>query len=357
MRRLDLREFRTYERLALELPEGMTFLTGSNGIGKTNLLEAVAMSLLGASPRTSAEARCVRHGAAALRLQAEVDVAAVPHQLVVTYQNGHGKRLAADGNERLTTEEFSSVAPCSVFLPERLLVVRGAPARRRATLDRLVTRIDRAAAASMRSYVRALTQRNVLLRRGRQTGHPPQELQTWTDLVAHHGAQVRVLRAQAIEELNPRFVIRFEQLTGLDAATVSLALRGTDLPVDLAAQLSIDLRRGSTTVGPHLDDVDLRVAGRDLRHFGSTGEQRAALLAWTLAEADVLSNLAGVTPVVLLDEPYAELDADRCERLHAVLLSLGQVIVTSTSIPERAESLSAVGELSSERGTVSLWSG
>jgi DNA replication and repair protein RecF len=330
---VSLREFRSYERLDVELSSGLVVLAGPNGVGKTNFLEACAMLLQGSSPRTSSELRCVRTGAAFFRVSGTVAGPGGLHQHAVTIEPGRGKRLERDGSAVRSASEYGAAAGAITFLPERLLVVRGAPARRRALLDRLVELVRPAAGKTMRDYAHAVSQRNALLRQARGGRDVRHALTPWNEQLERLGNELRHARARAIAELGPRLTARYEQLTTLPAAGVSVDLRGPDIARALAETEALERRRGSTMVGPHLDDVRLEQDGRDLRAYGSTGEQRAALLAWALASADLVRNHTGVQPVLLLDEPYAELDRDRRALLSAALLRLGQVLVTTTEPP------------------------
>lgn len=333
--RLDLVDVRTYPRLTLDLDPGVTVLLGPNGIGKTNLLEACAVVLQGTSPRTSAELRLVRDGAAAARIAASVWVDDQLHDREVRFVAGRGKQLRLDGSAARSVDEYGEAAPVVTFLPERLLTIRGAPARRRALIDHLAVRIEPSVASvTQREYTKAVQQRNNVLRRGKGGARIDEELAPWTSLVVRHGVDLRAQRDRVLAQLAMPFAARFAQLTDLDGATFDLDLRGSsDLEAALAEQLPTDRRRGTTTAGPHLDDMLPRHEGRDLRAFGSTGEQRSALLAFTLAARDLIASVTGRQPVVLLDEPWSELDRDRRGRLTDLLPTLGQVLATSTDAP------------------------
>lgn len=336
--RLTLRSVRTYERLDLDLSAGVTVLVGPNGVGKTNLLEACAVVLTGASPRTSSELRLVRDGETAARIAATVLVGDDSHERDVTFQAGKGKQLRVDGSPARSVDEYARQVPAVTFLPEKLLTIRGAPQRRRALVDQLAGRIVPGAAQVQRDYTSSLTQRNALLRRAKVGHDVAAHLAPWTEQLVEQGTQLRAHRHRLLELLGAPYAARFAALTELDGATFVAELRGSgDLASDVEEQAEHERRRGTSMVGPHLDDVLPRVAGRDLRAFGSAGEQRAALLAFTLAARDVLADHLGVAPVVLLDEPWSELDADRRRRLTVMLRELPQVIVTSTEPPAHLE--------------------
>ncbi|MCW2926383.1 MAG: recF [Thermoleophilia bacterium] len=334
IRRLTLASIRTYERLTLELSSRVTILVGPNGVGKTNLLEACAVVLSGASPRTSSELRLVRDGATAGRISARVSIDGDEHDRDVTIELGRGKQLRIDGNVTRGVEQYASQVPVVTFLPERLLIIRGAPARRRALVDALVARIIPGAATTQASYAKALQQRNALLRRAKGGADVSASLSPWSEQLVELGTAMRADRTALLDLLAAPYAARFEQLTSLTGASFEPQLRGSgDLAADLVEVATAERRRGTTLAGPHLDDLLPRESGRDLRTFGSAGEQRAALLAFTFAARDLLVDRLGIEPVVLLDEPWSELDADRRRRLTAMLAPLAQVVITSTEPP------------------------
>jgi DNA replication and repair protein RecF len=357
IRRLTLRSVRTYDRLDLDVSVGATVLVGPNGVGKTNLLEACAVVLSGASPRTSSELRLIRDGETAARIAAQVSVDEDVHERDVIFEAGKGKQLRIDGNVSRSIEEFARQVPVVTFLPEKLLTIRGAPQRRRALVDHLTGRIVPGAAKTLRDYTSALQQRNALLRRAKVGHDVVDQLHPWTQQLVERGTQVRADRARLLELLAGPYADRFRALTDLADATFEAELRGCgDLAADVAEIADHERRRGTSLVGPHLDDVLPRVAGRDLRAFGSAGEQRAALLAFTLAARDVLADHLRIDPVVLLDEPWSELDADRRRRLSTLLRELPQVIITSTEPPAHlAEVLPDATVLAVSSGQVTPW--
>lgn len=360
---LQLRDFRSYGRLDIEFAPGVVMLAGANGAGKTNVLEACALVLSGCSPRTSSEFRCVREGCTAARVEATLSsisaagtgVTATSTRSVVI-EAGAGKRLERDGSTLRSIDAFADV-PVITFLPEQLLVVRGAPARRRAVLDRLLSRSGAAAANAVAAYARVVTQRNAVLRHARTGRDVAMSLQPWSAQLVDLGEQVRDLRARLVAVMQTRFAVRLDELAGLPGGTIELELRcGAGIAAALAELAAVEQRRGTTLAGPHLDDVHFCCDGRDLRTHGSTGEQRAALLAWSLAARDMLEQWLRMQPIVLLDEPYAELDAARRARLTRALQSLGQVIITTTEPPSHALDGRAAQLLKVECGTVSPWS-
>lgn len=324
-----LREYRSYPALELALDPGLVLVTGPNGAGKTNLLEALHVGAQGFSPRTRAEAQLVRFGADAGRVELDGTEGGSPVETQVTIARGEGKRLRLNGAALASAEELRVRLAALVFVPDRLAVVKGGPLVRRAYVDRMLGRVEPAQAALPGEYGRAVAQRNEALRRVRAGVSSREAVEPWTERVAELGAALDRARARLAGLLAPRFAERAAGL-GLAAATLRY---DEDPPTReaLAARLERDLARGTTSVGPHLRDVELAAGGRDLRSFGSQGEQRTAVLALVLAEADEGVERHGVPPLLLLDDVLSELDDARRRSLAESLPAGGQTIVTATS--------------------------
>ena len=333
--RLRLRDFRTYASAEVDLGERLTIVHGPNGAGKTNLLEGLYFGCTGRSCRTSNEREVVRFEAPAARVEVEGRDRDGEHELSVGFQPGEAKRFRVDGApaERLIDAPHRPLI--SVFLPDRLELVKGPPALRRAHLDQLVAALWPARTATRRSYSQALVQRNALIARVR-AGASRSALAAWDLELARHGIALRDDRAAAIELLRERFATAAGEL-GL-AGAVELRYRprtkaatAEQLAAELAERVDSDLDRGFTTHGPHRDDIALLRDGRELRAYGSQGEQRLALLALLLAERSALHDERGAPPLLLLDDVMSELDADRRERL-VERLRAGQAVVTTTDL-------------------------
>jgi DNA replication and repair protein RecF len=331
--RVTVRDFRNYERGEVELRPGVTVACGPNGAGKTNLLEAVYFGLTGRSCRTSNEREMVRHDAGPARVAATVVDGGERHVLEAAFDRREGKRLRVDGSPARGAAPLSVRPPVAVFVPERLELVKGAPAHRRAHVDRLVAAVWPARAEDRAAYGRALGQRNALLARVRAGAASPGALDTWDDQLARCGIAVIEQRAEAVDRLSPGFAARALEL-GLPGAAISYRPRSrapdaAALTRELEERRSLDLERGFTTHGPHRDDLVLAVDGRPLRSYGSQGQQRLGVVALLLAERDLLAGL-GRPPLLLLDDAMSELDAARRERLSRAILAGGQALVTAT---------------------------
>ncbi len=304
-------------------------VVGPNGAGKTNLLEAIHVGAQGFSPRTRAEPRLVRFGAAAARVRLEGTEGGADVRTEVTIAPGAGKEVRLNDVPAASAEELRSRLAALVFVPDRLAVVKGGPAVRRAYFDRMLGRVLPAQAPLPGEYGRALAQRNEALRRTRAGLSSREALEPWTRRVAELGAELDAARARLVALLAPGFSAAAEAL-GLAGASLGYEERGLPLE-ELEGRLERDLERGTTGVGPHLRDADVHAGDRELRGFGSQGEQRTAVLALVLSEAAVLAERRGTPPLLLLDDVLSELDAGRRSALLAALPVGGQTLVTATS--------------------------
>ena len=337
VRLLRVRDVRTYERAEVRLGPRLTVIHGPNGAGKTNLLEALYIGLTGRSCRTGNDREVVRFGQQALRVEVEIEAVDGQHEIAVGYEPAQARRLTADGApvERLFDVGFRPLV--SVFLPDRLELVKGAPAGRRAHLDQVVAALWPARSTSRRAYAQALAQRNALVSRVRSGAAAPASLETWDLELGRHALALRDARERAAALIAPG-VSEIAAELGLTGDTElryrprSRAETAEEFAAELRERLDSDLARGFTGHGPHRDDLLLSRDGRELRAYGSQGEQRLALLALLLAERDALAEAREDPPLLLLDDVMSELDAERRERLVARVTRVGQVVVTTTDL-------------------------
>lgn len=335
VRKLAVRDFRNYERAEVALGEGLTVVCGPNGAGKTNLLEALYFGCTGRSCRTSNEREVVRFGQRVTRVSVETEADDGRHLIEVGLDPAEGKRLRVDG---ATVERLADVGVrplVSVFLPDRLELVKGAPAARRAHLDQLVAALWPARAPTRSAYARALAQRNALLARVRAGAAAPGQLDAWDAELARHGAELMAQRAEAVGLLAEPFAALAGELGLPEPAAVEYRPRSSahdadGLRAELASRRDADLARGFSDHGPHRDELALLHAGRPLRAYGSQGQQRSALLALLFAERAVLLDQRGRAPLMLLDDVMSELDAGRRARLVELVRSSGQAVITTT---------------------------
>jgi DNA replication and repair protein RecF len=297
---------------------------GQNGVGKTNLLESLHVATQGFSPRTRQDAQLIQFGESAGRVTVSGARATAPVETSVTLRQGQAKEARLNGARLPSAESLRREFATLVFTPDRLAVVKGGPAARRAYFDRVIGRLAPARAGVPQDYLSALAQRNAALRRIQLRLASSDVLPPWTERVASAGAALVEARRAALERLGPSFAERAGEL-GLPAAQLAYDAQPPTVEA-LEARLQRDIDRGVTGLGPHLDDVVVTSGGRDLRQFGSQGEQRLAVLSLLLAEAELLDS----PPLLLLDDVLSELDPGRRRILAARVATMGQTVITAT---------------------------
>jgi DNA replication and repair protein RecF len=325
---VSLHDVRSYQALELSLEPGLVLVTGANGAGKTNLLEAVHVATQGVSFRTRHDALIVRHGTSAAYVSARGRRGTVDVRVDVALARDAPKRIRLDGAAVSSSEQLRRRLHALVFTPDRLAVVKGGPAARRAYFDRVLARVLPARADLPTAYGAALGQRNAALRRTAAGFSAADALEPWTEQLVTLGERLVEARRIVLSRLASSFRDRAAEL-GLAEATIGYDPE----PLTRAAlegRLARDLERGTTGLGPHLDEIRLLAGSRDLRTLGSQGEQRMTVLSLLLAEAELLAGQGGIPPLLLLDDALSELDAERRRLLSERLGVSGQTLVTAT---------------------------
>jgi DNA replication and repair protein RecF len=325
---VECRGFRNLVEARTELAANIVIVHGPNGAGKTNLLEAVYFGLTGRSFRTGNDRDLIRHGEDGARVELELpDAGSLLAALDRSGERRHllsGRPVAGDAGERPLV---------SVFHPDRLQLVKGAPAHRRAHLDRLCGAIWPARADLRQRFGRTLAQRNALVARIRAGLGSVDSLSSWDERLASEAEPLIASRSEAVEALIGPFAELSGRL-GLPDAEISYRPRaaagGEELAAELARHREQDLGRAYTSYGPQLDEVELRIGGRQLRRFASQGQQRLVLLALLFAERAALLEAGRAAPLMLLDDVMSELDAAHRELLVSLLEDEGQSLISAT---------------------------
>ena len=323
---LTLRSYRSYETLHLAFDPGVQIFLGANAQGKTNIIEALYYAAFGRSHRTSSDAELIRVGADGAHIALSFRRHDVPGALSFTFARGARRRIEYAG-ESLRQRDLVGILPMVLFSPEDLFLVKGAPALRRRYLDAELSQASPAYYGELLRYTRILKQRNAVLKDIRERLAAPDDLLPWDAQLAKSAAYIVTRRTSAVA-----------QLGALSARVQSVLAAGEELTLvydiagaapergakdDMTERLYLwynkmlregrarDIARAATGVGPHLDDLVLRVGGMNLRSFGSQGQQRTGALALKLAELFYLQENVGEAPILLLDDVMSELDADR----------------------------------------------
>lgn len=340
---IEAKPLRSLKRVRIELPPGIVSVIGPNGTGKTNLIEALYFALTGRSFRTADRRDLIPFGGSLARAEATIrSEDGIEHTLMAAISRTEGRRHLLDGNPADPATLARSRPPVAVFAPDRLALVKGPPAERRAHLDGFVAARWPARGELRKRYGQAVAQRNALLARLSAGYGSPEDLRIWDAGMAAAAAPLIEARADAVAELADPFAAAAAEL-GLAEAALAYAPRAEGSEEELRAGLEErrdqDIRLGRSGWGPHLDELKLLAGGKALRKYGSQGQQRVALLALLFAERQALLEARRMTPLLLLDDVMSELDPGRRERLVQRLGNGGQVLITAAdeeSVPPAA---------------------
>ncbi|MGK5519794.1 DNA replication/repair protein RecF [Micromonospora sp. URMC 107] len=348
VRRLELVDFRSYERVGVDLEPGANVLTGANGVGKTNLVEALGYVATLDSHRVATDAPLVRMGASSAVIRCAV--AHEGRELLVELEIVPGKanRARLGRSPARRARDVLGALRLVLFAPEDLELVRGDPAERRRYLDDLLVSRQPRYAGVRADYERVVKQRNALLRTaylarktGGSRGGDLSTLAVWDTHLARHGAELLAGRLELVAALGPHVTKAYDAVAaGRGAAgiayrpSVELAEPTTDrealteaLTAALVESRGAEVERGTTLVGPHRDELALTLGPLPAKGYASHGESWSYALALRLAGYDLLRS-DGIEPVLVLDDVFAELDAGRRERLAELVGGASQLLVT-----------------------------
>jgi DNA replication and repair protein RecF len=359
VRSLSLSGFRSYQELALSFGDGPHVVVGRNAAGKTNLVEALVLLSSGRSHRSSADPEMVRWGADFARAEAGVEHDGRREELeVVIHARGAGpgqrKRIRVNGVNRRAAA-LRPILRAVLFAPEDMLLIMGSPSLRRNLLDALVAQREPTAVAVMSTYARALTQRNSLLRRIREDEADRAELAYWDQVIGESGGRILDWRHETLDAMAGPLAAAHREIAP-EESSLRLVYRSNVEPGPgegneaalrrrLRETADKEVWNGTTLVGPHRDDLGFESDGRNLMEFASRGQQRTAILALKLAELDLLTQLDGRAPLLLLDDVFSELDPERRAHLVRRIGSLPQAIVTTTTPDDLDPALVAASSL------------
>jgi DNA replication and repair protein RecF len=335
LRRLSARDFRNLERVDLEFPDAGLAIVGENGQGKTNLLEAIYYLQILRSVRGARDQDVVRFGEKAFFLNATV-ASSGPASVSAGFEtSSKRKKVSVDGSVVARLSEAFGSLPSVMFSPRDIQLVAGGPGERRRYLDLVLALSSHRYLVALQSYRGALARRNAALRDAMRSGDDA-SVAVWEPALAEHGASLMCERAAWVRANASSFAAlvraigetREVRMSYRSALAREEDAHGAMLEA-LARQRKHDMRRGITHSGPHRDDLTLTLDGKDLRIFGSAGQQRTAAIALRMLEGSTLRESRGESPVLLLDDPFAELDMRRSARILELLAGagLGQTVL------------------------------
>lgn len=348
LREIAIRDFRNLANVDLRISEQGFALVGENGQGKTNFLEAVYYLQLLRSVRGATDQELVRFGEAGFHIGATAELNGDRVISVGFERSGKQKRITLDGVVNARLSDSLGALPAVIFSPRDHELIAGGPVERRRYLDILLAVTSRGYLLALQSYRRSLARRNAVIRglaRSKQARPDENEIAVWEPEMAQHAARLTAERREWVESMQSDFSrlcesigerskARLEHRTSIDASGDA----AEQWRSALAKQRGSDLRRGMTQCGPHRDDLEISLDGRDIRVYGSAGQQRTAAIALRMLEAFTLRSKIGLQPLLLLDDPFAELDMKRSQRILSLLMDqgLGQTIFAvprDTDIP------------------------
>ena len=341
---VEARDFRNHQELSVEVPAGLTAVVGPNGRGKTNFLEAIYYLSALASPRVSTDLPLVRVGATSAFLRGEIESLGGRALIEIEVRASGQNRVQVNRSSVRRKRDLRDQVRAIFAGPDDLHVVLGDPGERRRFMDEGIAVLWPAKDTLAGHYERALRQRNRLLKDWGGPGEPP-GLAAWDDELVAHGVALTEARAEAVMAIKDRAAEEFRGLAAGSREALLVDYRpsvevseGTGLSgafrARLAARRDDELIRRTTLVGPHRDDLSLRVEGFAARGFASHGEAWGAAVSLRLGLAGAVAEAIGEDPILLLDDPFSALDPDRRARLAGRLEGRGQLLI---AVPDEAQ--------------------
>ncbi len=339
---LLLENFRNHKKLSLNLEKTTVFI-GKNGIGKTNVLEAVALLAFGRSFREEDKRNLIHFDFDYTRVKTgelEVYIEKEPRLKMLAKNKGVGRRLA----------DFIGLLPAVVFSPETVDIIIGAPKDRRRFLDILISQTDREYIKALSAYTKTRRQRNRLLQRIAEGEAGESELDFWDAELSEHAKIINQKRGELLVYLSDHLSDLYKEISGKQEKNLEVIYHqksGDDLQVKLAENRAREIAIGSTIYGPHRDDLEFRLAHKNMANFASRGELRSAILALKISELRYLEEIIKKSkvlepivssPVLLLDDIFSEFDEDRRKHL-SKLISEYQTLITTTEKKQLEDNL------------------
>jgi len=340
---LELKDFRNFPDLSLQLDKGINIFYGKNAQGKTNILEALYTGCTSKSQRAAKDKEMIRFGCEEAHVKANIEKNGVTYRIDIHIKKNKAKGIAINGAPVRKVSDLFGIATVVAFSPEDLGLIKNGPAERRRFMDMELCQLDRVYMHDLISYNKVVDQKNKvlknLLEKREKSSDAAELIAIYNEQLVNYGNSVIKRRRQFIKELNEVILEIHRRLTG-GAETLKLVYEENVKELDFAAQLALqqdrELRNGVSMIGPHRDDMGFKCDGIDLRHFGSQGQQRTAALSLKLAEIDLVERITGDKPLLLLDDVLSELDKGRQDMLLDSIHDI-QTVITCTGIDDLLE--------------------
>lgn len=326
VKNIYLNNYRNYGEQSLKPADGLNIFVGANAQGKTNLIESMEYAALGRSQRASKDVELIRWEQPTAAVRLTYEKFGVEHSIAFELNRQKNRRLFFN-DQPIRIKELIGKFNIVYFSPEDLFLIKGAPANRRRFLDAEISQASPIYFADLLTYNRVLAQRNALLKNIRDGHSSSDGLALWNEQLARAAVKILFKRVETVDKLNGiADKIQSKLSNGKETLTIKYEAKELDglvinggLTDELIARYhntlnkfdSVDIARGTTTIGPHHDDLKFLINGRELRSFGSQGQQRTAVLSLKLSELEFLNGETGTYPVLLLDDVMSELDSAR----------------------------------------------
>ncbi|MQN01992.1 MAG: DNA replication/repair protein RecF [bacterium LCO1.1] len=333
---LELMNFRNYERLSIEFDPSTNIIYGDNAQGKTNILEAICVSGTSRSLRGSRDREMIRFGQDEAHIRTIVEKDSNEYRIDIHLKKNHSKGIAVNKIPIKKSSELFGILNIIFFSPEDLSIIKSGPEKRRRFIDMELCQIDKIYLYNLTEYNKALNQRNRLLKDIVRNKKLLDTLPVWDDKLAEFGSKIIKRREQFVEEIAPVINVLHREISN-EREDVKLFyeknISADGMREALDFSFDNDMRLGSTTKGPHRDDLRFDLGDVDLRKYGSQGQQRTAALSLKLSEVSMMEKETGEKPVLLLDDVLSELDSRRQKDL-LKSLSDTQTLITCTGLDD-----------------------
>ncbi len=354
--RILLKEYRNFSHLDLSFSERVNIFYGQNAQGKTNLLEAIYFCATGRSHRTSYDRECIRYASPEAFLKI-LYTRRKQDTIEIHLQKTGGKSIAVNNAPVRRIDDLFGCFTVVIFSPEDLSLIKSGPARRRRFMDLEICQLDPVYLHDLKNYHRVLRQRNQLLK-GLDPGRFQygEQLLPWDAQLVSYGVRIIEKRENFLAKLSDHAEKIHERIT--ESAEKLELIYENDVKADpelflkaLKENAAKDIRYGSTSSGPHRDDIRINIAEEDVRVYGSQGQQRTAALSMKLAEMELMEEETGTSPVLLLDDVMSELDRER--QMHMIeYIERCQTILTCTGVEDSIKSFPAGSLFEVVHGTI-----
>ncbi len=329
---LALNNYRNYLSEEINFSEGINILYGDNAQGKTNILEAIYMLATTKSHRTSKDREIINFNSDEGHIKAEINKRDIDYRIDMHLRKNKAKGVAIDRVPVKKTSQLMGMVNVVLFSPEDLTIIKDSPSERRRFIDMELCQLNKIYYSNLSSYNKILNQRNNLLKNIYYDKSQLDMLEVWDAQLVDYGIKIIKERNNFIEKINEIILDIHKRLTG-DKEIISVSydknVSCEDFSKELLLKRDADLRYQSTQVGPHRDDISFFVNDMDVKTYGSQGQQRTVALSLKLAEIELVKELVGDNPILLLDDVMSELDSSRRDALLSSINDI-QTIITCT---------------------------